>query len=143
MDALHRPRCDTVPAWAQLQAQYAASGAALDLRAAFAADPGSFASFSQDAPYVFADLSKNRIDVTTQSLLFDLARQTGVEVLRDAMFAGAKINTTEDRAVMHFLLRKSASTLANTAPEAIKNDLIEVHATLDAMLAFAETTRAA
>ena len=100
MDALHRPRCDTVPAWAQLQAQHASSGAALDLRRAFAADPGRFATFSQDAPYVFADLSKNRIDAATQSLLFDLARQTGVEVLRDAMFAGAKLNTPEDRAVM-------------------------------------------
>ena len=142
MDALHRPRCDTVPAWAQLQAQYAASGAALDLRAAFAADPARFASFSQEAPYVFADLSKNRVDVATQSLLFDLARQTGVEVLRDAMFAGAKINTTEDRAVMHFLLRKSAPTQVTPASEAIKNDLSEVHITLDAMLAFAEATRA-
>ncbi|WP_367847341.1 glucose-6-phosphate isomerase [Rhodoferax sp. WC2427] len=142
MDALHRPRCDTVPAWAQLQAQYAASGAALDLRTAFAADPGRFAAFSQDAPHVFADLSKNRIDAATQSLLFDLARQTGVEVLRDAMFSGAKINTTEDRAVMHFLLRKSAPTPANPAQAAIKNDFSEVHATLDAMLAFAETTRA-
>ena len=142
MDAFHRPRCDTVPAWAQLQAQYAATGAALDLRQAFAADPGRFAAFSQDAPYVFADLSKNRIDAATQSLLFDLARQTGVEVHRDAMFAGAKINTTEDRAVMHFLLRKSAPTQAEPAPAAIKNELAEVHATLDAMLAFAETIRA-
>ena len=142
MDAFHRPRCDTVPAWAQLQAQYAARGAALDVRHAFAADPDRFSTFSQDAPYVFADLSKNRIDAATQSLLFDLARQTGVEVLRDAMFAGAKINTTEDRAVMHFLLRKSAETQAEPSPSAIKNELAEVHATLNAMLAFAEATRA-
>ncbi len=142
MDALHRPRCDTVPAWAQLQAHYAASGAALDVREAFAADPDRFTRFSQEAPYVFADLSKNRIDAATQGLLFDLARQTGVEVLRDAMFSGARINTTEDRAVMHFLLRKSAPAQWEPAQAAIKNDLAEVHATLDAMLAYAETVRA-
>jgi glucose-6-phosphate isomerase len=142
MDALNRPRCDTVPAWAQLQAHYAHSGAALDLRAAFAADPQRFAAFSQDAPHVFADLSKNRIDATTQALLFDLARQTGVEVLRDAMFAGERINTTEDRAVMHFLLRKSAPAQGEPVPPAIKNELQEVHQTLDAMLAYAEQVRA-
>ncbi len=142
MDALNRPRCDTVPAWAQLQAHFDRSGAALDLRKAFAADPQRFATFSQDAPHVFADLSKNRIDATTQALLFDLARQTGVEVLRDAMFAGERINTTEDRAVMHFLLRKSAPAQGESVPLAIKNDLQEVHQTLDAMLAYAEQVRA-
>ncbi|WP_394788908.1 glucose-6-phosphate isomerase [Rhodoferax sp.] len=142
MNALQRPRCDTVPAWAQLQAHFDKTGAALDLREEFAADPGRFARFSQDAPYVFADLSKNRIDATTQRLLFDLAQQCGVEVHRNAMFAGDKINTTEDRAVMHFLLRKSAEPQGTPAPAAIKNELAEVHATLDAMLAFAEATRA-
>ena len=142
MDALNRPRCDTVPAWTQLQAQYAKSGAALDLREAFAVDPQRFSTFSQDAPHVFADLSKNRIDAVTQALLFNLARQCGVEQHRDAMFAGEKINTTEDRAVMHFLLRKSAPTPTKSVPAAIRNELAEVHATLDAMLVFAEQVRA-
>jgi len=142
MDALNRPRCDAVPAWTQLQAQFEKSGAALDLRQAFAADPQRFEAFSQDAPYVFADLSKNRIDAVTENLLFNLARQCGVEQYRDAMFAGEKINTTEGRAVMHFLLRKSALAQGKSAPAAIKNELAEVHATLDAMLGFAEKVRA-
>ena len=54
---------------------------------------------------MFADLSKNRIDAATEQLLLQLARECGVAQHRDAMFAGEAINTTENRAVMHFLLR--------------------------------------
>ena len=64
-----------------------------------------FGRFSQEAPYVFADLSKNRIDAATEALLFDLARQSGVLEHRDAMFAGEVINTSEQRAVLHTALR--------------------------------------
>ncbi|MDP3172253.1 MAG: glucose-6-phosphate isomerase, partial [Polaromonas sp.] len=52
-------RCDRTPAWGALQAHYATAGKNFDLREAFAADPKRFADFSQDAPHVFADLSKN------------------------------------------------------------------------------------
>ena len=102
---MNRLRCDQTSAWPALQALYAASGKNFDLKAAFAADPDRFASFSQDAPHVFADLSKNLIDAGTQALLLDLARECGLEQHRDAMFAGEQINGTEQRAVMHFLLR--------------------------------------
>jgi glucose-6-phosphate isomerase len=78
------------------------------VRRAFEADPQRFAKLSQSAPHVFADLSKNRIDTATESLLMDLARQCGVAQRRDAMFAGEAINTTEQRAVMHWLLRYPA-----------------------------------
>jgi glucose-6-phosphate isomerase len=140
-----RTRCDRTPAWAALQAAFDKEGHAFDARTAFAADAGRFESFSQQAPHVFADLSKNRIDAQTQALLFDLARQTGVEQHRDAMFAGEAINHTEQRAVMHWLLRNPAQDhtgLAKEAPENIAIELTKVHATLDAMLAYAETVRA-
>ncbi|HSV45611.1 MAG TPA: glucose-6-phosphate isomerase [Ramlibacter sp.] len=127
------PRADQAPAWAAL-ARLAANGP-LDLRAAFASDAGRFASFSQEAPYLFADLSKNLIDAPAQQLLFDLARQCGVEAQRDAMFAGAPINNTEQRAVKHWLLRCPPGACADP-------DLAEVHQTLDAMLAYAEQVRA-
>jgi glucose-6-phosphate isomerase len=133
-----RPRCDQTPAWAALHRAFNARGRAFDLRAAFAADAGRFEAFSQAAPHVFADLSKNLIDAATQQLLFDLARQTGVEQHRDALFAGAAINGTEQRAVLHWLLR-SPPTLAN---ENLKGELAQVHGTLDAMLAYAQTVRA-
>jgi len=138
-------RCDRTPIWAALQAQFDTHGRSFDLRPAFAADPQRFATFSQSAPHVFADLSKNLIDEATQSLLLDLARQSGLESHRDAMFAGAKINTTEQRAVMHWLLRNPPLALMDKGRVGIKNvatELTQVHTTLDAMLAYAETVRA-
>jgi glucose-6-phosphate isomerase len=138
-------RCDHTPAWGTLAQHFEQSGCGFDLRAAFAADTGRFSAFSQTAPHVFADLSKNLLDVATQTLLFDLARQSGLEAHRNAMFAGEAINTTEQRAVMHWLLRKPATVPVNQAPvatEMVANELTKVHATLDAMLAFAETVRA-
>ena len=127
-----RLRCDQAPAWQALRRQAASP---IDLKAAFAADPDRFGTFSQQAPLVFADLSKNRIDVATQSLLFQLALECGVEQHRDAMFAGEAINSTEHRAVKHWLLRSPAG--ASTDPDATL-----VQATLDAMLAYAERIRA-
>ena len=140
-----RQRCDRTAAWAALQHQYESSGKSLDLRDAFAADPQRFATFSQDAPYVFADLSKNLIDSATQSLLFDMARQCGLEEHRTAMFAGEPINSTENRAVMHFLLRNPPAAQyiqAQAAINKIADKQAEVEATLNAMLTFAEQVRA-
>jgi len=140
-----RTRCDRTPAWAQLQAAYQATGQALDVREAFQADAQRFSRFSQEAPYVFADLSKNRIDAATEGLLLDLARQSGLLEHRDAMFAGQKINHTEQREVWHVLLRNPAvatTQYAGVAPEFIASEQAKVHTTLDAMLAYAETLRA-
>lgn len=142
MDA---PRCDETPAWAALQAHFKASGHALDLRDAFAGEAGRFERFSQQAPHVFADLSKNLIDEVAENLLMDLARACQLEKQRDAMFAGEAINRTEGRAVMHFLLRNPAPAPMGSGPAAINNvasELAQVHATLDAMLAYAESVRA-
>jgi glucose-6-phosphate isomerase len=123
-----------------LKNAYNATGKLFDLRAAFAADPKRFETFSQSAPGVFADLSKNFIDAATQTLLFQLAREAGVCFHRDAMFAGEKINTTEAREVWHVLLRKPANAPTASAHEAA--ELAKVHATLDAVLTFAERVRA-
>jgi glucose-6-phosphate isomerase len=130
-----RPRCDRAPAWAALQACFDTRGKSFDLRQAFAADAGRFAHFSQEAPYVFADLSKNLIDAGSEALLLELAAQCRLEQHRDAMFAGELINGTEQRAVMHFLLRSPAAA-------GMSGDLARVHETLDAMLAYAEQLRA-
>ena len=165
----NRTRGDKTAAWAALQQHFDTSGKNFDARDAFAADAKRFETLSQQAPYVFADLSKNRLDAATQALLMDLARQTGVETHRDAMFAGEKINNAENRAVMHWLLRaseKSGNSKKNTsnmplagvfmAKTAINNiansedvkttedidaDLAWVHQTLTPMLAYAEHIR--
>ncbi len=142
---MNRLRCDQTPAWPALQALFDASGKNFDLRKAFANDPARFARFSQDAPHVFADLSKNLIDGETQALLLELARQCGLDQHKGALFAGDLINRTEQRAVMHFLLRNPPSAQsgrAQPATKSIADEAAKVHATLDAMLAYAEQVRA-
>jgi len=127
------PRCDQTRAWAALQGHFEAHGRGLDLREAFARDPGRFDSLSLAAPEVFADLSKNLIDIATRRFLLDLAGECQLELRRDAMFAGASVNATEGRAVLHTALR---------APKGAAPFSDEVHGVLDAMLAFAEQVRA-
>jgi glucose-6-phosphate isomerase len=123
-------RCDRTVAWAALRAHH---DPGFDLRAAFDADARRFDSFSLQAPEVFADLSKQRWDAHARDLLLALARECGLEARRDGMFAGEPVNTSEGRAVLHTALR---------APRGAGSHSDAVHATLDAMLAFAETVRA-
>jgi glucose-6-phosphate isomerase len=125
-------RCDRTEAWAALRGHWEAHGRDLDLRDAFARDPNRAAAFGFEAPEVYADLSKNLVDTATLHFLLDLARECGLEVRRDAMFAGEPINTTEGRAVLHAALR---------APRGQGPFSEEVHGVLDAMLAYVETVR--
>ncbi len=127
------PRCDRTAAWSALQGHFEAHGRDLDLREAFTRDPARFAHLSLEAPEVFADLSKNRWDLATQRFLLELARECRLEARRDALLAGARINATEGRAVLHTALRapRGAGPLSD-----------EVHAVLDAFLAFADQVRA-
>jgi glucose-6-phosphate isomerase len=128
------PRCDQSPAWAALQDHYQRGAAQFDLRAAFAAEPHRFAQWSLQAPEVFADLSKNRIDAATLDLLVQLAEDCQLGAQRDAMFKGEPINHTEGRAVLHTALR---------APAGAAPFSDEVQASLERMLGFAESVRAA
>jgi len=131
--ALATTRGDRTPAWAALAGHYQAHGRDFDLREAFARDPGRVAALSFEAPEVFADLSKNLLDIATLHFLAELGRETGVEALRDAMLAGAAINTTENRAVLHTALR---------APPGVAPFSAQVHAVLESMLEFAQAVRA-
>ncbi|MES2785849.1 MAG: glucose-6-phosphate isomerase [Pseudomonadota bacterium] len=129
-----RPRCDETPAWRALQHLWGEGDRGFDLRAAFRADEDRVTALSQQAPHVFADLSKNLIDPRVESLLMQLARECAIERHRDAMFAGEAVNNTEDRAVKHWLLRTPGGATGDP-------DLAEVHETLDAMLRFAAQVR--
>ena len=131
-------RCDRAPAWAELRAYFDGPGRRLDLRRAFAEDPSRFERWSQPAPHVFADLSKNLIDAHTESLLLKLAEQCGLGAQRDAMFGGQAINTSEQRQVMHFLLRQPELRAA----QALSAELQAVQTTGQAMLTYAERVRA-
>ena len=75
----------------------------------FAKDKRRFERFSLQSGDLFLDYSKNLLSPETRKLLLNLARDAGIEKMRDAMFAGEHINTTEDRAVLHVALRSKLS----------------------------------
>jgi len=134
-------RADQTAAWKNLS-EYAKAFSSFDLRTEFARDALRAVHFSQAAPGLFADLSKNLWDAKIESQLLALAQQAGVLAHRDRMFQGEAINTTENRAVMHWLLRHPAQGVAVDAlPASVKLCLKEVHGTLSAMLSFAEKIR--
>jgi glucose-6-phosphate isomerase len=126
-------RCDQTQAWAALQGHFEAHGRAFDVREAFARDSGRFERLSFEAPELFADLSKNRLDSATLHFLLDLARECQLENQRDALLRGDIANVTEGRAVLHTALR---------APPGLGPNSADVHGVLDTMLAYAEQVRA-
>lgn len=97
------------------------------------------------APHVFADLSKNLWTGETEALLRQLAVESQLARKRDAMLAGAAINTSEQRSAMHWLLRTPAdggqlaqSPVLRSWPQDMHSALHDVHDTLDRMLALAD-----
>ncbi|WP_423456573.1 glucose-6-phosphate isomerase [Ottowia sp. VDI28] len=141
MDWQARPRCDETAAWPLLQAHartFRQGATAFDLRTAFAEDPQRFAHFSQSAPYIFADLSKNLIDARAQALLWQLARESGFEAHRDALLAGEAVNTTEQRAAWHTFLRGPCTEDGRATP----GIAAEVAGARADMLSFADAVRA-
>jgi glucose-6-phosphate isomerase len=108
------------------------------MRELFAQDPQRFERFSSEAAGLFLDYSKNRLDGRTLELLAELARERGVERLRDAMFAGEKINLTENRAVLHTALRAPRNKQITVDGQDITAD---VHAVLDRIKVFSEAVR--
>lgn len=71
----------------------------------FADDPHRFDNFSLQSGPIFLDYSKNRINQETMDLLFKLASETNLAEKIKAMFAGDRINITEDRSALHIALR--------------------------------------
>src|SRR5271165_4512018 len=123
--------------WKALQAHYKAAKD-LKLRKLFAEDPKRGERFSLEAAGLFLDYSKNRITDETIRLLVDLAGARKVGERRDAMFAGAKINVSEDRAVLHVALRAERGERILTDG---KDVVPEVHEVLDRMAAFSDEVR--
>ena len=95
-------------AWQALQAHAATMGGR-HLRELFAEDPQRFAKLSLHLDDMLVDYSKNRMTEETMRLLLDLARSADVEGWRAKMFDGARINFTEDRAVLHTALRNRSN----------------------------------
>ena len=126
-----------LPAWKRLQVNRDAI-AKTTLADLFAADPARGERMHAEAVGLYLDYSKNRVTDETLGLLVDLARQAGVEAHRDAMYAGEKINVTENRAVFHVALRApKGTTMLVDGVDVVP----EVHRVLEAMAAFADRIR--
>jgi len=124
-------------AWKVLQAHYE-NIRSLHLRKLFADDPKRGERMTAEAAGLFLDYSKNRITDETLKLLIELAEESGLRSRIDAMFRGQKINTTENRAVLHVALRapRDASIVVDG-----ENVVPQVHAVLDKMAQFSNRLR--
>ncbi|MGC3953754.1 MAG: glucose-6-phosphate isomerase [Propionicimonas sp.] len=126
----------TTAAWAQLQSLHA--DLTPDLRGWFAADPGRAERFSLTAGELFVDLSKNLLTDEVLAALVALGREVGLEARRDAMYAGERINTTENRSVLHTALRRPRTdSLVVDGTDVVPG----VHEVLDRVYAFANQVR--
>jgi glucose-6-phosphate isomerase len=126
-----------LPAWSDLQAHHEKFKGE-HLRDLFAADPERGERLVAEGAGLYLDFSKNRVSDETLILLGELARQRGVEARREAMFAGERINVSEDRAVLHVALRMPRNrSLLVDGVDVVK----EVHETLDRMGSFCERVR--
>lgn len=108
------------------------------LRELFAAEPGRGTDYTLQVGDLHLDYSKHLVTDETLALLRELAAATDVAGLRDAMFRGEKINTTEDRAVLHTALRAPRDAVIEVDGE---NVVPDVHAVLDKMAAFSGKIR--
>ncbi|MCF3639132.1 glucose-6-phosphate isomerase [Rhizobium sp. TRM95111] len=111
---------------------------ATDIRAAFAADPDRFARYSATLDDFLFDYSKCAVNDAVLGALEALAGEARVEAKRDAMFSGAIINITEERAVLHTALRNRSNTPVLVDGRDVMPD---VNAVLSAMGAFADGIR--
>jgi glucose-6-phosphate isomerase len=130
-------RIDQTPEWQALRRHHQELQDA-HLRDLFAADPARGETMTCEAGDLYLDWSKNRATAETVALLVELAERAGLRQRIDAMFAGERINVTENRAVLHVALR---------APEGASirvdgHDVVpDVHEVLGRMRGFADEVR--
>ncbi|BDH06729.1 glucose-6-phosphate isomerase [Streptomyces seoulensis] len=130
------PKLTRRPEWTAL-ADHRAGGQP-HLRELFAADPGRAERYVVHVGDLHIDYSKHQVSDETLALLQELAVATDVFGQRDAMFRGDRINSTEDRAVLHTALRAPRDAVVEVDGE---NVVPAVHAVLDKMAGFAGRVR--
>jgi glucose-6-phosphate isomerase len=131
------PDVTATPAWTALSRHQAEIGQK-QLREFFAEDPSRGTELSLTVGDLYIDYSKHRITRETLQLLIELARTAGLEQRRDAMFSGAHINTSENRAVLHIALRLPRGEELVVDGQNVVED---VHAVLDRMGDFTDRLR--
>jgi glucose-6-phosphate isomerase len=128
------PNSARATAWTALERHFAKTSG-LHLRDLFAADPERASRFSLQVDDLFVDYSKHRITAETFTLLLALADAVGVRQRIHAMFSGAAINATENRAVLHTALR---SPVNSPLVSGIETQVAEVHVELARMGQFVQ-----
>ncbi|GAA2411373.1 glucose-6-phosphate isomerase [Streptomyces coeruleofuscus] len=137
MNADGRTRLNQTPEWTAL-AKHREELGDVQMRELFAADSGRGTAYTLRVGDLYVDYSKHLVTDDTLRLLRELAAATDVFGLRDAMFRGEKINSTENRAVLHTALRAPRDAVVEVDGE---NVVPGVHAVLDKMADFAERVR--
>jgi glucose-6-phosphate isomerase len=125
------------PAWKGLETHFQ-KVRELHLRKLFATDVERGTRLTAEGAGIYLDYSKNRITDETIKLLLQLAEETGLRQRMDAMFRGDKINTTENRAVLHVALR---APRGETILVDGHNVVPDVHDVLDKMAQFCDRVR--
>jgi glucose-6-phosphate isomerase len=131
-------------AWSALQDHHQKLGKDIVLKEYFKQDPERFNKFSftfqneADGTEILFDFSKNFITDETIKLLVELAKEANLEQLRDHMFAGDKINFTENRAVYHVALRNVSDHPMQVEGKSVVEGVNEV---LEHMKEFSERVR--
>ncbi|MFB7163246.1 glucose-6-phosphate isomerase [Streptomyces sp. NPDC056242] len=131
------PHLTVRPQWTALS-DHRAKQRQVHLRDLFTTDPDRAGRYTVQVGDLHVDYSKHLITDETLALLQELAVATDVFGQRDAMFRGEKINTTEDRAVLHTALRAPRDAVVEVDGE---NVVPQVHAVLDKMAVFAGKVR--
>ncbi|WEW59811.1 glucose-6-phosphate isomerase [Emydomyces testavorans] len=134
----------SLDAWKALEDHHNSIGKNIALKDEFQKDPERFSKFSRtfnnaaDNSEILFDFSKNLVTDETIKLLVDLAKEAGVEKLRDEMFNGDPINFTENRAVYHVALRNVTNSPMQVNGKSVVE---EVNAVLEHMKEFSEQVR--
>ncbi len=126
-----------LPEWQALEQHYEEMKG-VHLRSLFADDEDRGQRLNAAVGSVYLDYSKHRITDETLSLLIDLAKARGLSERTEAMFSGEKINTTEDRAVLHTALRAASDATIEVDGH---NVVPDVHEVLGRMRTFADQVR--
>jgi glucose-6-phosphate isomerase len=125
------------PAWKNLEVHFR-EVRELHLRQLFTGDPERGKRMTAEAAGIYLDYSKNRITDQTIKHLSQLAEESGLRSRIDAMFRGDKINTTENRSVLHVALRAPRGTSIVVDGH---NVVPDVHKVLDKMADFSQRVR--
>ncbi|WP_367342963.1 glucose-6-phosphate isomerase [Propionibacterium sp.] len=126
----------STPAWAELENLHRSLD--VDFRKWFAEEPNRAQQFTLRAGDLTVDLSRNYLNQQVRDTLVSLAAQVDLAGRRDAMFGGDRINTTEDRSVLHVALRLPKG--AELDVDGV-NVVDQVHEVLDREISFAEAVR--